>query len=164
MKLQELIQQTELDSTVDQIKAFFLGIQSADKPLPYKLALEELFSATPEVIPQLQDELKILWDSIAKNKPFEYQNLFPVAASAQQFLAHARDQLDYFLTALSLSGTHAESVENEDLADLIDELEDTVIELDDYLAGPPDEPEALELKEALEETWQDYVRTAKPQG
>ncbi len=162
MKLQELIQQTELDSTVDQIKAFFLGVQSAEKPLPFKLALEELLSATPEVLPQLQDELKILWDNIAKNRPYEYQNMFGQVSSTQEYLAHARDQLDYFLTALSLSGTHAESVENEDLADLIDELEDTVMELDDYLAGPPDEPDALELKVALEETWQDYVRTAKP--
>lgn len=161
MKLQELIQHTELDSTVDQIKAFFLGVQSAEKPLPFKLALEELLSATPEAIPQLQDELKLLWDNIAKNKTQEYAQFFSSESSTQSFLAHAKDQLDYFLTALSLSGTNVESCDDEDLADLIDELEDTVMELDDYLAGPANEAEALELKSALEETWQDFIQTAK---
>ena len=87
--------------------------------------------------------------------------MFPAALNTREYLLQAKDQLDFYLTAMSLSGTHTESVKNEDLADLIDELEDTVMELDEYLSEEADEAEGLELKEILLETWGDYLRTAK---
>lgn len=162
MKLQELIAQTDLDMNLSQIKAFFLGVLSAEKPLPFHKAMEELLSESPEARKSLESELKLLWDDLLKNKSAELQKFFPEASDTKEFLDQAKDQLDFFLTAMSLSGTHTESVKNEDLADLIDELEDTVMDLDEYLAeGDVDDAESEELKELLLETWQDYLRTSQ---
>ena len=161
MKLQELISQTELDMTIHHIKAFYLGIMSAEKPMPFRKAMEEMLSQTPEALPILEVELQKLWDEVAKNKPAEYQNFFPAAVDTNKFLEQAKDQLDFFLTALSLSGTNPETCKNEDLADLIDELEDTVMELDEYLADPAEKAEGEELQEMLLETWQEFVSVAK---
>ena len=162
MKLQELIGQTDLDMTIAHIKAFFLGAMSGERPMPFKMAVEEMLSESHEAEKLLEEELKHLWDEIQKNKPTELQRLFPASPTLLDFLTNAKDQLDFYLTALSLAGTNSETVKNEDLADLIDELEDTVMDIDDYLAEEdPDEEEGEELKELLLETWEDYLRTAK---
>lgn len=162
MKLQELIGQTDLDMTLSHIKAFFLGVLSAEKPMPFPMAVKEMLSETPEAAKLLEGELKLLWDDLAKNKPAELQKLFPASSDTNEFLEMAKEQLDYYLTAMSLSGTHTESVKDEDLADLIDELEDTVMDLDEYLSQDDiDEEESKELKETLLETWQDYLGTLK---
>ena len=161
MKLQELITQNDLDMNINHIKAFFLGVMSAQKPMPFKNAVEEMLTEAPEAAKALNDELKNLWDDLQKNKPAELQKLFPENSNTVEFLSNAKEQLDFFLTALALSGTHAETIENEDLADLVDELEDTVMDLDEYLTEETNEAESAEFKELLLETWQDYLRTAK---
>lgn len=161
MKLQELITQNDLDMNINHIKAFFLGVMSAQKPMPFKNAVEEMLAEAPEAAKALNDELKTLWDDLLKNKPAELQKLFPENANTAEFLASAKEQLDFYLTALALSGTHAETIENGDLADLVDELEDTVMDLDEYLSEDTNEAESAEFKELLLETWQDYLRTAK---
>ena len=161
MKLQELIGRHNIDMTIAHIKAFFLGVLTAERPLPFKKAVEEMMAETPEAIPELEGELKILWDDMVKNKPAELQKLFPVSGDLKEFLTTAKDQLDFYLTALSLSGTNTETCKNEDVADLIDELEDTVMDLDEYLSeAEPDEAEGEEIKELLLEAWQDYLRTS----
>lgn len=161
MKLQELITQNDLDMNINHIKAFFLGVMSAQKPMPFKNAVEEMLTEAPEAAKALNDELKNLWDDLQKNKPAELQKLFPENSNTVEFLSNAKEQLDFFLTALALSGTHAETIENEDLADLVDELEDTVMDLDEYLTEETNEAESAEFKELLLETWQDYLRTSK---
>ena len=162
MKLQELISQTDLDMNISHIKAFFLGVMCAEKPMPFNKAVEEMLSEAPEAAKLLEGELKVLWDDLLKNKPAELQKLFPASKDTKEFLMQAKDQLDFFLTAMSLSGTHTESVKNEDLADLIDELEDTVMELDEHLSEDDlNAEESEELKEALLETWTEYLEVAK---
>lgn len=159
MKLQSLIDQTELDMTVPQVKAFFLGILTAQKPMPFHKALEELLSATPEAKDVLEKELKTQWDELVKNHPAELQKMFPENKDVLEYLKVAKDQLDYFLTAMSLSGTSADT-DDEDLADLIDELEDTVMEMDEYVVeAKPDLEEGQELKEAMLESWQDFIKS-----
>lgn len=161
MKLQELIGHANLDMSVAHIKAFFLGVLSAERPLPFVKAVEEMMAETPEAIKELEPELKKLWDELVKNKPAELQKLFPESSDLKEYLTNAKDQLDFYLTALSLSGTNTETCKNEDVADLIDELEDTVMDLDEYLSeSNADEAEGEELKELLLEAWQDYLRTA----
>jgi hypothetical protein len=161
MKLQELIGHANLDMSVAHIKAFFLGVLSAERPLPFVKAVEEMMAETPEAIKELEPELKKLWDELVKNKPAELQKLFPESSDLKEFLSNAKDQLDFYLTALSLSGTNTETCKNEDVAELIDELEDTVMDLDEYLSeSNADEVEGEELKELLVEAWQDYLRTA----
>lgn len=161
MKLQELIGHANLDMSVAHIKAFFLGVLSAERPLPFVKAVEEMMAETPEAIKELEPELKKLWDELVKNKPAELQKLFPESSDLKEFLSNAKDQLDFYLTALSLSGTNTETCKNEDVAELIDELEDTVMDLDEYLSeSNADEVEGEELKEFLVEAWMDYLRTA----
>ncbi len=158
MKLQELIDQTDLDMGPKQVEAFFLGVLSAQKPLPFPKALEELLSAAPESKATLEGELKKLWDKLKANYQTELENLFNSKAPLNEFLTEARDQLDYFLTALSLSGTHADSVDDEDLLELMEELEDTVMEIEDYLAeDKPSKAEGEEMKEMLLEAWKEFV-------
>ncbi len=158
MKLQELIAQTELDMTPSQIKAFFLGFINAERPLPFAKALEEMVSETPEVAEKLGPELKILWDELVKNKTSELQKLFPESGDLKVFLATAKDQLDFYLTALSLSGTNTETCKNEDMAELIDELEDTVMDMDEYLSETdPDVEEGEEIKDLMLEAWHEYL-------
>jgi len=161
MKLQELIGHANLDMSVAHIKAFFLGVLSAERPLPFVKAVEEMMAENPEAIKELEPELKKLWDELVKNKPAELQKLFPESSDLKEYLSNAKDQLDFYLTALSLSGTNTETCKNEDVAELIDELEDTVMDLDEYLSeSNADEAEGEELKELLVEAWLDYLRTA----
>jgi hypothetical protein len=162
MKLQELIGQTDLDMNLAHIKAFFLGVMSADRPLPFHKAMQELLAETPEATGTLEKELKVLWDELEKNKPAALQKLFPESGDIKDYLTDAKDQLDFFLTAMSLSGTNTESCKNEDVADLIDELEDTVMDLEDFLSDPAlEEDEAVEFKETLLETWQEFLKVSK---
>jgi hypothetical protein len=162
MKLQELIGQNNLDMTIDHIKAFYLGAMTAERPLPFAKATEEMLSETPEVIKLIEGELKKLWDDLQKNKPYDLQKIFPESSDLRVFLSSAKDQLDFYLTALSLAGTNVESCKNEDVADLIDELEDTVMDLEEYLSDDnADKDEGVELKEMLLEAWHDYLKTSK---
>ncbi len=162
MKLQELINESELDMSIAHIKAFFLGVLSADKPMPFHMAVSEMLSEVPEAAKSLEPELKKLWDELVKNKPAELQAIFPASSNLKEYLSNAKDQLDFYLTAMSLSGTNVETCKNEDVADLIDELEDTVMDLDEYVSDDnADADEGEELKEMMLEAWQDYLRTSK---
>jgi hypothetical protein len=160
MKLQMLIEQADLDMSLSHIKAFFLGILSAQKPLPFPKALEELLAESPEAKATLSDELKKLWDELSQNKDKELKNLLPLQKDIRVFLGEAQAQLDYFLTAMSLSGTHLDSCADEDTADLLDELEDTVMDLEEYLSDKDASKEdGEELKDFLMETWEDFLIT-----
>src|SRR5687768_11764024 len=117
MKLQTLIEQIDLAMTLPQVKAFFLGIQSAEKPLPFNQAMEELLSDVEVPSSELEPELKKLWDELQKNKSKELGSLFPKQNDVNEFLNVARDQLDYYLSALSLSGTSSDKCKDEELAD-----------------------------------------------
>jgi hypothetical protein len=159
MKLQELINQTELDMTVNQVKAFFLGAMTAERALSFSKALDEILDQSPEAKGVLETEFKRLWDQVQINKVNELQHLFSANANLKEFLLEAKDQLDFYLTALSLSGTNVESCKNEELGDLIDELEDAVMDLDEYLSeDSPNASEGMELKEMLMETWQNFIK------
>jgi len=155
MKLQDLIDQTDLDMTIAQIKAFFLGAMIAEKPLSYTRALGELLTENPENKKLLDEELKKLWQEIESKKKVELAQFFPKAADTRDYLEAANDQLDFFLTALSLAGTTPDSCKNEELADVLNELEEMVMELDEYLSEAGDNGE--ELKELLVETWQELL-------
>lgn len=132
----------------------------AEKPLSYQGALSELLADLPETKKELEAPLKTLWDSLQKNLKAELSGMLPEEKNLQTFLEITRDQLDYFLTAMSLSGTNTENCKDEGLAGLIEELEDSVEDLDDYLA---DEDASLEdgtdFKEFLIETWNEFVQS-----
>ncbi len=162
MKLQEVIDQTDLDMTEVQVKAFFLGVLCAEKPLPFPKAMEELLSETPEAKKELEPVLKKLYDSLKTNLKKELDQMFPEDSDINIYMEVAKDQLDYFLTAMSLSGTNTENCDDEDLAELIEELEDTVEDMDDYLSDSEATPEdGADFKEFLIGTWKDFTATKK---
>ncbi|WPU65865.1 UPF0149 family protein [Peredibacter starrii] len=160
MQLQELINQTDLDLTADQVKAFFLGVLCAEKPMPFNKVMEEIFEEVPEARTALEPELRKLWDEQSRNLKKALSEMFQPEEDVRSFLELAKNQLDYFLTAMSLSGTNTENCDDEDLAELIDELEDTVADMDDYLADEePTDDEGEEFKELLLDTWKEFVAT-----
>ncbi len=162
MKLQELIDQTELDMTETQIKAFFLGVLCAVKPLPFPKALDELLVEAPEAKKDLEAELKKLWDHLKLNTKAELEKIFPESSNINVFMEVAKEQLDFFLTAMSLSGTNAESCNDEDLVEHIEEFEDMIADLDEYLSDSEATSEdGADFKEYLLGTWSDFIVTRK---
>ncbi len=148
------------DLTLPQIKAFFLGAMKGEKPLSPTEAFKELCSEITPLTPALELVLKEIWEEVKKSPQKELKNLFPVNVDVFHFLETAQLQLDAFLTALNLSGTYAESCEDEDLAEILDELEDMVLDLDEYLSlEDPSKDDGEELKSGLMETWEDLVNT-----
>lgn len=84
--------------------------------------------------------------------------MFPKTTDLTQFLEISKEQLDYFLTAMSLSGTNVETSDNDDMVGVIDELEEIVMDMDEYLAmEKPSQEEGEEIKEFLLETWNDFI-------
>lgn len=161
MKLQELIDQTELDMTVAQVKAFFLGVLCAEKSMPFPKAVDELLSEASEAKASLEPSLIKLWDELKANLKTELKNMFPMdEVDLNTFMEISKDQLDYFLTAMSLSGTNAESCNDEELAELIEELEETVADMDDFLSEEDNE-NGEEFKDSLLETWTEFVSSKK---
>ncbi|HXH74020.1 MAG TPA: hypothetical protein VNJ08_03595 [Bacteriovoracaceae bacterium] len=164
MELQQLLNNSDLHMTLPQVKAFFLGILSAEKPMPYNKAVEELLAEVTEGKEELAVSLKVLFEELSKNKKAELADMFKISGDFATFLESSKEQLDYFLTALSLSGTNVETLEDEDLSEIIDELEDTVMELEDYLASDKQtDEESEELKDYLLGAWQEFIdNSTKP--
>lgn len=160
MKLQALIDNTDLEMTEMQVKAFFLGVLCAEKPLPVAKAITELLSEAPTAKKDLEAPLTTLFADLQKNLKTELSKMFPEEKDIHTFMEISREQLDYFLMAMSLSGTHSESCDNEELAELIDELEDSVEDMDNFLSeDDADEKEGEDFKGFLLGTWKDFVAT-----
>jgi hypothetical protein len=146
--------------TEAQVKAFFLGILCAEKPLNFAKALTEILSETPEAKTTLEAPLKTLWDELTKNLKSELMNMFPNEKDLNLFLEMSKDQLDFFLTGMSLSGTHSEKCENENFREFINVLEDLVEDIEDYLADEDaDEEDGTDVKEFLLDVWEEFAST-----
>ncbi len=162
MKLQELIDKSDLTMTVDQVRAFFLGVFCADKPLPFNQAFEELLIEIEDLDEDMKPELKKLWDELQGNVKEGLRNILSKSSDPRDFLETSKEHIDFFLTALTLSGTNTETCENEDMAELIEELEDNVMDIEDYLADEGGSAETgRELAASLKETWAEFLKTKK---
>jgi len=158
MKLQELIDKSPLDMSLPQIKAFLLGVLTAEKPMTFHHAVDEMLAENPSSKSELESELKKLWDDLSTHKSKSLANMFEPNNDVNEFLETCKEQLDYYLTALSLSGTNIEDSNDEELGALLEDLEDLVMELDDYLAEEnKSTSDAEELKEVLLGLWAEYV-------
>lgn len=158
MKLQDHIDSTALGMTEIQVKAFFLGALCAEKPMPFQLALTEVLAEAPDTKAVLEGPLKETWDHLQKNLKAELEKMFPPEPDIHTFIEIAKEQLDYFLTAMSLAGTNVDNCDDEALRELIDELEDTVEDMDDFLADSTATTEDGEdFKEFLLGTWAEFT-------
>jgi hypothetical protein len=152
MKLQELINNSELDLSISQLKAFFLGTLSADRPMNFDKAITELVE--DEMSGELKIEMKTLWESLASKRTDELKKLFTKELDQET----TKDQMDFFLTALSLSGTNSETTKDADVAEILEELEDLVMEMDEAIIEG-DQSQVEEIKEVMLEVWKDFVLT-----
>jgi hypothetical protein len=160
MKIQLLIDSTNLDMTEAQVRAFFLGILCAEKPLPFPNALNEILSETPEARAILEEPLKTVWNELSSNVKTELLNLLPKEKNLSLFLELSKEILDFFLTGMSLSGTHSEKCENENFREFINVLEDLVEDIEDYLADEDaDEEDGTDVKEFLLDVWEEFALT-----
>lgn len=158
MKLQDHIDSTDLDMSEAQIKAFFLGMLCAEKVPSAGQAVDEFLSDFPEARAALTAPLKEAWDYLSKNTRTELEKMFPEEGDIIVFVEAAKEQLDFFLTGMSLAGTNTESCEDEELANFIDELEETVEDMEDFLAdSEADAEDGEDFKEFLLETWKEFA-------
>lgn len=158
MNIENLLQQTDLGMNSSQVKAFFLGALCADKPLSFDKALTELLAEGPEARDVLEKDLGALYEELKKDLGKSLSEMIVDQKDLRMFVEANRDQLDYFLTGLSLAGTNVENAADEEMAGFIEELEETVEELDDFMADEDaDDQVALGYKKFLFETWEEFV-------
>jgi hypothetical protein len=161
MTLQERFDQTDLNMTVPQVKAFFLGGLMAENPMIFSKALTEVLEET-ETAKTLEGELKEIWDSLTKNMKPELEKMFPEEEELLVFMEVAKDQLDFFLTGMSLAGTNAESCKNEAMIEFIEEFESMVEDLDEFLTDDQaTEEDGEEFKGYILEAWAEFVSSRK---
>lgn len=159
MNLQELIEQSGIDINEGQIRAFFLGAQTGDKPLSLAKTMDELLADVPEVKKSLEPALKKVWDEISAQKKAQLTGLFQGARNLSHFLTLAQERLDFFLTGLSLAGF----MKDKACVEVLEELENVVMDLDDYLAeGSNDEEAGEEIKDQLLGAWEEFMEVAGP--
>jgi hypothetical protein len=131
MGLQTLLSDTDTNLTEGQIKAFYLGTFLADRPVPFKTAMEEvLMEAEVDDYKAWEKDMKALYDQVKANVPAEMKKLVEDQADLKNFLQDSLGKLDYFLTGYAVSGAS----DDNDTSELVEELEDTVLDLEDYLA------------------------------
>lgn len=158
MKLQDHIDSTDLDMSEEQVKAFFLGMLCAEKVPSKGQAVDEFLTDFPEAREALTGPLKDTWDYLSQNLRKELENMFPDEDDIYVFVEEAKDQLDYFLTGMSLAGTNTETCNDEELAQFIDELEEIVEDMEDFLSDSEASPEDGEdFKEYLLDTWKEFA-------
>jgi hypothetical protein len=161
MTLQERFDQTDLNMTVPQVKAFFLGGLTAEKPMIFSKALTEVLEET-ETAKTLEGDLKEIWDSLSKNMKSEMEKMFPEEEELLVYMEVAKDQLDFFLTGMSLAGTNAESCKNEAMIEFIEEFESMVEDLDEFLTDDQaTEEDGEEFKGYILEAWAEFVSSRK---
>lgn len=155
MSLQTLLATTETELTEGQIRAFYLGTFMADKPVPFKTAMEEvLMEAEIDDLKPWEKDMKAVYDQVKANVHKEMAGLLEENADMKKFLQDALGKLDYFLTGYAVSGAS----DDEDTAELVEELEDTVLDLEDFLADESGTKESgTELKKLTVETWNELV-------
>src|SRR5690606_22268413 len=114
-------------------------------------ALEEIFSEEPEVRPTLEKPIAELFENLKVTRSSEVETLI------NEDLNTSFENLDFFLTGLSIAGTHSDSVEGE-LSEIIEDLEDLVMDIEEFLETAGSEEDKAELTDALLGTWDALVK------
>ena len=178
MSLETAISKCDIDLTHKQIEAFLLGVKHADKPLSIKDSIKEMFIDgfevesefdSDEVRAEVEKEINETWNNISKNSKKFMETIFEsVKSHSKEDILTIANLIDYFLMGLSLSGTSYDTVEDEDLAELLEDLEDWVIDVDEWIAEGEDtdnlddwKEDGIVLKEEFYETWDKLIKAYK---
>src|SRR5690606_30008090 len=138
MNIEQTLQNSGLDLSANQLKSFLLGGLSAKATLDLNKALEEIFSEEPEVRPTLEKPIAELFENLKVTRSSEVETLI------NEDLNTSFENLDFFLTGLSIAGTHSDSVEGE-LSEIIEDLEDLVMDIEEFLETAGSEEDKAEL-------------------
>jgi hypothetical protein len=158
MKLQDHLNSTDIEMTELQVKAFFLGMLCAEKIPSPSQAVDEFLSDFPELRSVLTVPLKETYEQLRQNLRLELEAMFPTENDITIFIETSKEQLDFFLTGMSLAGTNTEDCKDKELAGFIDELEDTVEDMDDFLADSEATAEDGEdFKKFLLDLWNEFA-------
>ncbi len=155
MSLQTLLSTTDTNITEGQIKAFYLGTFMADKPVPFKTAMEEvLMEAEVDDYKPWEKDMKALYDQVKASVPAEMKKLVQDQPDLKLFLQDSLSKLDYFLTGYAVSGASSD----DDTSEVVEELEDNVLDLEDYLADESATKESgAELRKLTLDTWKSLI-------
>jgi hypothetical protein len=155
MSLKDLLSSQSSSLSEGQICAFYLGTFMADKPVPFKTAMEEvLMEAEIDDYKPWEKDMKALYDQVKTDVHGEMKKLIEDSGDLKKFLQESLGKLDYFLTGYAVSGASAD----DDTSEVVEELEDTVLDLEDYLADEAATKESgAELKKLTLETWKELV-------
>jgi uncharacterized protein YgfB (UPF0149 family) len=147
----------DLEMNAKEVEAFFLGCLSAEKPMKLERAIKELFLEDTKVTVQfegadarakIEADLKGLWQELEKELKKRRKNLLLLDGASLKEEVQALSRLgDFFLMGITLAGTSIEDLDDE-AGDLLDEMEDHLLLLDDWMAQ---EEERLDQKEWQEE-------------
>lgn len=151
MNIEQSLLNSGLDLSANQLKSFILGGLSAKVPLELEKALEEIFSEEPEARAGLEKEISEFYENLKVTRKDELRSLMT------EDLGSSFESLDFFLTGLSIAGTHAESTDGE-LSEIIEDLEDLVMDLEEYLETEGSEEDQEELTNALLGTWEALLK------
>jgi hypothetical protein len=147
---------SDLDLSENQIKAFFLGAKLAQKPLTFEKAVDDLLAEQEDSKGSITPELKKIWDMKL------WDSMFPENKDLTLFLTNAKEQIDYFLTAMSLAGTNPETIDDEEMIEFIEELEEVVADLEDYLDDESaSREEGEELKDFMLGMWSEFLESKR---
>lgn len=153
MDLQQLMESAGSDITEGQARAMFLGAMTGEKPLTVERASEELLGEDTERSAELDRALKALWDKLKKDLPKSLLALLEDKKDPHDYFSEAMTRLDYFLTGFSLAG----NTKNEELAEVAEELEDLVLDLEEHLEAKPDQGKDEEMKDQIQGAWEEFV-------
>jgi len=120
----------DLDMTTLQVKAYLLGALMAEKPRSFEAAFKDMAEEV-QGNDVFKKQTEALYLELKKDLKKSLAETFLSILEEENFFELAQDQLDFFLTALSLSGTHFENCSDENLGEFIDALEDLLMEMED---------------------------------
>ncbi len=143
MSLQDALKGCDMDMEAKDVEAFCIGALTADDPMPYPKAIKELFLDdsqspvkfnSPDARATLEKEIQKLWKDLEKNISKRRANLLDVKGKDLKDEIIQLGKLgDFFLMGLTLAGMSADDPDD-DIGSLLDEMEDHLILLDEWVA------------------------------
>lgn len=178
MSLRDALSQCEMEMDADDVEAFCIGALTADEPMPLHRALREIFLDdtqspvkfnSPDARANAEKEIGKLWKDLEKSLAKRRAALMQVkGVDLREEVIALGKRGDFFLMGLTLAGMSVDDTEDE-VGDLLDELEDHLLLLDEWVAEGDDNSDHGEWMEngkkyrrELEELWAELQEAIDP--
>jgi hypothetical protein len=177
MSLRDALTHCDMEMDADDVEAFCIGALTADEPMPLHKALKEIFLDdtqspvkfhTPDGRANAEKEIGKLWKELEKNLAKRRSALMQVkGVDLKEEVITLGKRGDFFLMGLTLAGMSVDDTEDE-VGDLLDELEDHLLLLDEWVAEGDDDnsgewmENGKKYRRELEELWADLQEAIDP--